>query len=133
MPTLASHPRQGEGAHAPHPLNEPPQNIEPKLVRMVQPLGDGCDLSAGVVLPRWASNRAGNDADAPLSQAAVPAPLTYTTTRHTVLKLVLRAGWKSPPAVICFGRKPASASPGGEGQQTRCNSGADGNSPDERE
>jgi len=53
---------------------------------------------------------------------------------------VLRAGRNSPPAVRAPQSKPASAffpkeilSPGKKGQQIRCNSEADGQSPDERE
>src|SRR3977135_2699082 len=66
---------------------------------------------------------------------------TYRSTQSWAAPLrsgrrnVLRAGWKSPPAVIAFTGKSPRALAGllRRGQQMRGNSGADGNSPDERE
>src|SRR5215470_3262935 len=48
---------------------------------------------------------------------------------------VLGAGWKSPPAVMASDRLSPRALAGAirRGQQSRCDSDADGHSPDERE
>ena len=61
---------------------------------------------------------------------ATQRPLPVSSALH-----VFRAGWNSPPAVGRASDEPASAlpPPGGRGQQTRSNAGADGHSPDERE
>jgi hypothetical protein len=49
------------------------------------------------------------------------------------LRIVLRAGRNSPPAVKAAMPSPRAPSIFSRGQQIRCNSGADGHSPDERE